>query len=63
MIHAPHPATFLEDRILNQGYMTSIGYARRMDESCNLAANLAGIQLQSTDYWSKLVDNVFDDED
>lgn len=43
--------------------MTSIGYARRMDESCNLAANLAGIRLRSTDYWSKLVDNVFDEED
>jgi hypothetical protein len=59
VIHAPHPATFLENRILCRDFEESIDLARRMDESFNLAAYLAGVHCVP-DYWSSRVFEIYE---
>jgi len=56
VIKAPHPSNFqvgrMEARIREGQILTLLRLAKTMDECCNLAAELVGIELELTNYWT-----------
>jgi len=56
VLKAPHPSNFqvrrMKERIQEGQIETLLNLAKNMDECCNLAAELVGIQLHLSNYWT-----------